>query len=416
MSQLSFSVVISALLASCGGKADTKPTIDSFCTFVTDGKLRAATEVAHAALMTGPRGPSLQGGGTLPNTTDESGRLGLWLEHQDCIAKVTIPTTLIETEPPIREIAFILRPDAAGTIRTCVIALKLAPDSPLAIHPRDLTTADPNDQRCTPIPEMPPTVGHILPLVTPFPIEPPPPPPQSAEAWAWARAIAPELDTLVPDIAAKPADAAWWKDGARRTLFAPKDWLATGTAKTCVPITVTATDGVLHAMVTQDGVDAPKYGCRKELLLGATAELADGGCPDRSGGVGSLTSEDDDLGHNLAIDDDGSLAYDDVPITIVPSCRWITVERAGCAEKMCRACQITLRPSANTSAGFGFLAAPDPAPVLAQGSCEPCPIDHQAAAVPRLAASLRGRVFQKRTGGGVRFSPTKAACESRAAR
>ncbi len=404
-----------SLLIACGGTATNARPSESFCELVTAGKLDTASEVAHAALMNGRRGALVQGVSTQPDTHDDGGVVGEWLRRQGCVARVTVPTGMIETQPPIREISFILAPDASGAVRECVVDLKLAPGSPLGIHPRESITDGTGrvDSRCTKLPGMPPTVvGNPL-LRAPCPDVPPPPPPHSATAWAWARAIAPELDTLVADVSATPANAPSWKPDQKLTMYAPKDWIDDGIAKTCVPITMMAQGTEWHAFVTTAGTDAPKLGCRLELVLGGSAELVDAGCPSKSG-PGGIIGDGRVLGHDLVIEDDGTLAYDDVPVAISPSCRWITVERPGCAERTCRSCQISLQPSAGTAHAVGFGPALDPAPVVEPNACEPCPLDHNAAAITQLAEILRGRTFQHRMGGGVHFSPTKTACEARA--
>ena len=172
---------------------------------------------------------------------------------------------------------------------------------------------------------------------------------------------------------------------------------------------------MLHGIVSLDGGPPPKYGCRDEIELGATAIRLDGECIGRDGSRSSSGGGDViGVGQLLSKADADGLVYDSISIGATPVCRWHTVERPTCSTGQCRSCEIQVQLSGMLPRGGGSFGgfAPDPPPVVSQ-SCEPCPTDHNQELIPRLAAILRDRPFVTTydAAGALRFYRSKAGCE-----
>ena len=127
-------------VAGCGGtqrELASRPP-DQFCRAIVAGDLAAASGSAHAALVAA--GAASQ--------QDASQPLAAWLRQQPCVQSVTVPTTVVETMPGIREIAITLHRDAAGASRTCSVDLRLAAGAMVNVHPASWNSED-RDTHCT---------------------------------------------------------------------------------------------------------------------------------------------------------------------------------------------------------------------------------------------------------------------------
>ena len=131
-------------VGSCGGRQHGPRSAppQEFCTAIVAGRRDDASASAHAALVAA-------GAGGLADATDPLAR---WLRAQPCIADVTVPTEVVDTEPGIREIGLVLVADDAGLMRRCVADLRLAPGARVGVRPSVWITPNPTgDDRCTPL-------------------------------------------------------------------------------------------------------------------------------------------------------------------------------------------------------------------------------------------------------------------------
>jgi hypothetical protein len=158
-----------ALAAGCGGAKDTIPTRPpaEFCSAIVAGNIVAAGESARSAMFADGADKS----------ADATSNLVEWLKAQSCVVDVRAANDVIETDPPVREIRFVLARDEAARHRSCEIDLVLTVGAKLKVHPEIWDTRQ-SDTRCT-------LVAPKNEPKPPAPVEPEPeaePPPESAPA------------------------------------------------------------------------------------------------------------------------------------------------------------------------------------------------------------------------------------------
>jgi hypothetical protein len=131
------------LVIVCGASAACSPPprapgvlASDFCAAVYRGDMRAAGEAASE--VTAPLDPR-----------SVTPRLADWLRSLPCVEKVEVASEIIDTEPGIQEVAFVLRAKEGDRPRTCDADLHLAAPWHVGVHASEWVSSNP-DTRCTP--------------------------------------------------------------------------------------------------------------------------------------------------------------------------------------------------------------------------------------------------------------------------